>query len=155
MIAHNKNRYEKDIVAAQTGYGMQTACVVVKEFESTEKQNQFLAEQILKHSKQGKFSDIAVLVRTNTGAQDFLQTFLQYKIPFTIKEHFLNPFEHWIAQDILAYIHLAMGSRERKYFFRIINRPVRYLSREAFADTVVDFERAKAFYAEKSALKDR
>ena len=40
-------------------------------------------------------------------------------------------------------------------FFRIINRPVRYLSREAFADTVVDFERAKAFYAEKSALKDR
>jgi DNA helicase-2/ATP-dependent DNA helicase PcrA len=142
-------------VAAQTGYGMQTACVVVKEFESTEKQNQFLAEQILKHSKQGKFSDIAVLVRTNTGAQDFLQTFLQYKIPFTIKEHFLNPFEHWIAQDILAYIHLAMGSRERKYFFRIINRPVRYLSREAFADTVVDFERAKAFYAEKSALKDR
>ena len=129
--------------------------IVVKEFESTEKQNQFLAEQILKHSKQGKFSDIAVLVRTNTGAQDFLQTFLQYKIPFTIKEHFLNPFEHWIAQDILAYIHLAMGSRERKYFFRIINRPVRYLSREAFADTVVDFERAKAFYAEKSALKDR
>lgn len=155
VIAHNKNRYEKDIVAAQTGYGMQTACVVVKEFESTEKQNQFLAEQILKHSKQGKFSDIAVLVRTNTGAQDFLQTFLQYKIPFTIKEHFLNPFEHWIAQDILAYIYLAMGSRERKYFFRIINRPVRYLSREAFADTVVDFERAKAFYAEKSALKDR
>lgn len=155
VIAHNKNRYEKDIVAVQTGYGMQTACVVVKEFESTEKQNQFLAEQILKHSKQGKFSDIAVLVRTNTGAQDFLQTFLQYKIPFTIKEHFLNPFEHWIAQDILAYIHLAMGSRERKYFFRIINRPVRYLSREAFADTVVDFERAKAFYAEKSALKDR
>ena len=68
--------------------------VVVKEFESTEKQNQFLAEQILKHSKQGKFSDIAVLVRTNTGIQDFLQTFLQYKIPFTIKEHFLNPFEH-------------------------------------------------------------
>ena len=34
VIAHNKNRYEKDIVAAQTGYGMQTACVVVKEFES-------------------------------------------------------------------------------------------------------------------------
>ena len=32
---------------------------------------------------------------------------------------------------------------------------MRYLSREAFADTVVDFERAKAFYAEKSALKDR
>ena len=25
----------------------------------------------------------------------------------------------------------------------------------AFADTVVDFERAKAFYADKSALKDR
>ena len=24
VIAHNKNRYEKDIVAAQTGYGMQT-----------------------------------------------------------------------------------------------------------------------------------
>ena len=32
---------------------------------------------------------------------------------------------------------------------------MRYLSREAFADTVVDFERSKAFYAEKSALKDR
>ena len=29
---------------------------------------------------------------------------------------------------------------------------MRYLSREAFADTVVDFERAKAFYAEKKSL---
>ena len=55
VIAHNKNRYEKDIVAAQTGYGMQTACVVVKEFESTEKQNQFRRTNLKTFKAGGNF----------------------------------------------------------------------------------------------------
>ena len=38
-------------------------------------------------------------------------------------------YEHWISKDILTYIRIALGSRERIDFLRIINKPLRYISR--------------------------
>lgn len=150
VIAHNKNRFQKNIISAVAGEAEQA--VDIKEFESKEQQDIYLAKKILQLSKKSSYSDTAILLRTNTGGQELIQLLLQYKIPFIMKERFLNPFEHWIAQDILAYVHMAMGSRERKYLLRIINRPVRYISRDAFPDAVVDFDKAKAYYIQKSNI---
>ena len=38
-------------------------------------------------------------------------------------------YEHWISKDILTYIRIALGSRERMDFLRIINKPLRYITR--------------------------
>lgn len=172
LIAHNKNRFEKDItaagalavenaetVAAHKAVGfkkeLSPQTVIIKEFQDTETENTELAEKIKGLSANGRYRDTAVLVRTNAGAALLIQAFVQKNIPFIVKEQIHNPFEHWAAQDMIAYVMLAMGNRERKTFFRILNRPVRYLSREAFPDSVVDFGRLRTFYAEKSRLCEK
>lgn len=62
-----------------------------------------------------------------------------------MKERIPNIYEHWIAKDILAYIRIALGDRERALFLRIINRPVRYVHRNAFSDPYVDLEELESF----------
>ena len=41
-------------------------------------------------------------------------------------------YSHWIAKDLFAYMEIAAGSRKRSDFYRIMNRPNRYFSRDAF-----------------------
>lgn len=42
---------------------------------------------------------------------------MEYQIPFVMKEHLNNIYEHFIAQDISSYFHLSQGEYSRKYFF--------------------------------------
>lgn len=162
LIEHNKNRFQKDITAyeredlssaAVYGEHLGQEKVLIKEFENTDMENAFIAEKLLEeYEMYHTYHRMAVLVRTNAGAVLLTQHLVSKNIPFIIKEQINNPFEHWIAQDIMAYIMLAMGNRERKTFFRILNKPLRYLGREAFPDSTVDFERLRSYYAEKSWL---
>ena len=50
---------------------------------------------------------------------------------------------------------LAMGGRERKDFLAVMNRPNRYLSREAFYEKEVPFEILYQFYEGKEWMCDR
>lgn len=72
-----------------------------------------------------------------------------------MKERIPNIYEHWIAKDILAYIRIALGDRERALFLRIINRPVRYVHRNAFSDPYVDLEELESFYEDKVWMLSR
>lgn len=155
LIEHNNNRFQKDIRAFNEEM-LSLDDVVIKEFRTAEEENEFVTAAVRKFYKTYQnYHNAAVLVRTNAGAALLTQYLVKQNIPFIMREQFNNPFEHWAAQDIFAYIQLAMGSRERKVFFRIINKPLRYLSREAFSENVVDFNKVKQFYAEKSWLLSR
>ena len=66
-----------------------------------------------------------------------------------------NLYEHWIAQDVISYIRIAMGERSRREFLRIMNRPNRYFSRDALDDAQVSFEGLRWFYEEKDWMCDR
>ena len=66
-----------------------------------------------------------------------------------------NLYEHWIAQDVISYIHIAMGERSRREFLRIMNRPNRYFSRDALDEAQVSFEGLRWFYEEKDWMCDR
>ena len=61
----------------------------------------------------------------------------------------------WISRNILTYIRIAMGSRAREDILQVINRPKRYISRDAMPDETVSFEKMKAFYAEKDWIAER
>lgn len=79
----------------------------------------------------------------------------RYQIPFRMKDTIPNIFEHWIARNILAYIQIARGSWERRLFLQIANRPLRYISRDAFDSPVVDFDRVMEFYEDKPWMVER
>jgi DNA helicase-2/ATP-dependent DNA helicase PcrA len=64
-------------------------------------------------------------------------------------------YEHWIAKDILAYIKIACGQMKRSHFYRIMNRPLRYLKREAFSDENVDYSEVLEYYEGKKYMQEK
>ena len=84
-----------------------------------------------------------------------METLMRYQIPFCMRDTLPNLYEHWIAQDVISYIHIAMGERSRREFLRIMNRPNRYFSRDALDDVQVSFEGLRWFYEEKDWMCDR
>ena len=101
------------------------------------------------------YSDMAVLYRTNSDPRLLAERFIEFNIPFRMKDALPDLYEHWIAKNIFSYIKIAMGSRERNEFLQIINRPKRYISRECFDTSMVSFDRLETFYEDKKWMLER
>ena len=84
-----------------------------------------------------------------------MEALIDEKIPFQMREHLPNLYNHFIAKDIMAYFRLAMGQRERKDFLQVMNRPKRYLGRDCLPGRVVSFEEMRKFYCDKEWMQDR
>ena len=62
---------------------------------------------------------------------------------------------HWIAKDLMAYLELGHGSQARSDFFRIMNRPNRYFSRDAFETPLVSLDQVRDFYRTGTGCRSR
>lgn len=152
VIAHNTKRFPKKIQASRP-VGEK---IEIKLYQTPKEESRAILQRIRFYLEQGcQYSDMAVLFRTNTDARLLVERFMEYNIPFHMKEIMPNMFEHWIAQDILTYIRIAMGSRERGDFLQIINRPKRFISREYFDTEKVSFDRLETYYQEKRWMLER
>ncbi len=152
LIKNNAKRYGKEIRSAVALSGE----VAIRSFENLKAQNLSVVGEILKYNKSGiDFSQIAVLFRTNIQPRALVEKMMEYNIPFQMRDRIPNLYEHWISQDIIAYIRLAMGERERRYFLQISNRPNRYINREALKESQIDFLNLRKFYGDKDWMLDR
>ena len=86
---------------------------------------------------------------------ELVEKLLEYNIPFRMKDNVPNLYEHWIAKDIIAYMKIAMGSRYRKDFLKIMNRPKRYISRDSLDEETVAFDVWEWFYEDKPWVAER
>ncbi|MFP3154547.1 ATP-dependent helicase [Lachnospiraceae bacterium ZAX-1] len=137
LISHNEERFKKDIKAEKSAGSK----VAFQLFENQSLEDKCIIESILSHKKRGgAYQDIAILFRTNTQPRLLMEQLLSYNIPFRTKDNIPNLYEHWIARDILTYIDIAMGSRSRKDFLRVMNRPKRYISRESLDESTIAFD---------------
>lgn len=119
-------------------------------------QNEKIREEILVYRNRGiPYREMAVLFRTNTQARAISAKLKEYNIPFVMKEMVPNLYDHWIVRDILTYIKVACGNRERGNVMRIINRPKRYVHRNALTDAYIDLEELELFYEDKDWMVDR
>jgi len=152
LIANNKNRYFKNIKAKKiNGLPLE-----IKTFFNQEEENLYIIKQIQESIKQGmKYSDIAILFRTNIGPRLLLERVMEYNIPFKMKDKIPNIYEHWIAKNILTYIRMALGSRERGDFLQIMNRPNRYIKREIIESPKISFSELVRFYQDKEWMIER
>ncbi len=80
------------------------------------------------------YSDIAILYRTNLQPRLLAAKLMAEGIPFRMKEMLPDLMDHWIAKDIRAYLRLARGIGDRADLVRIMNRPNRYIRRDAVRD---------------------
>ncbi|WOO35240.1 ATP-dependent helicase [Anaerocolumna sp. AGMB13020] len=152
LIKNNNKRYEKEIKSA-TGKGGEVA---IRSFENLKTQNLSVVGEILKYNQEGiPYSQIAVLFRTNIQPRALVEKMMEYNIPFHMRDRIPNLYEHWIAQDIIAYIKLAAGELERRHFLQIANRPNRYISRECMKEQQIDFLMLRKFYGDKDWMLDR
>ena len=99
--------------------------------------------------------DTAFLFRTNQEAEGLVAALMEYGVPFTMKEKLPNLFRHWICKNMIAYLKMAQGDRSRSTFLEIMNRPNRYIAREALAEKNIDFKALAEFYKDKDWMCDR
>ena len=148
LIGHNKERFQKKIEAADQ--------VEWQLFESQRKENARIIWDIQEAVEKGaKYEEFAVLFRTNTQPRLLMEQLMEYNIPFRTRDTVPNLYEHWIAKDIFAYIRIAMGSRERRDFLQIMNRPKRYISRESLDEETVAFDVWEWYYEEQPWVAKR
>ena len=152
LIRHNKKRFDKEIRTT----GRHGKPVSVRVFPDTAAENRAIAKEIAMYMESGvPAREIAVLYRTNSCPRFLMETLLEQNLPFRTRDSVPNLYDHWISRDILTYLRMAGGSRDRKDFFRIMNRPLRYISREAVPGPLVDFDELEAFYADKDWMAER
>ena len=102
-----------------------------------------------------KPEDIAVLFRVHTDAGPVAEAFVERRIPFQMREHLPNIYNHFIGKDIQAYFRLAMGECRRADFFQVMNRPKRYIGRDSLSGQNISFEDIRKHYCDKEWMMDR
>lgn len=55
---------------------------------------------------------------------------MDMRIPFVVKDSIVTIYDHWAAQDILAYLRIGVNPNSNKDWIRIINKPFRYISKD-------------------------
>lgn len=152
VIERNKNRYQKEIVTVNE----QGDNVHIQEVRHPVEESHYVREQVQKAVAAGtELSQIAVLYRTNTEPRALVETLLEYHVPFQMKEHLPNLYEHFIGRDFQAYMRMALGGRARGDFLMIMNRPNRYIGRDSVDRGNISFEQLRKYYMEKDWMVDR
>lgn len=152
VIGENKNRFEKQISPVRAG----GEAIDLQEFDNQEHESLYLVKCLKQSLEAGvPLTEIAVLFRTNQGAGPFAQRLMEFNLPFQMRDALPNIYEHWIAKDIFAYLHLARVRLDRAEFLQVMNRPTRYISRDSIDAPVVSFETLRTYYEEKEWMLDR
>jgi len=152
VIGNNKIRFEKKIEA----FRKPDETVHVQEVKDPVQEAEYVLERIREYREKGvSYTEMAVLYRTNVDARAMSELMTEYQIPFVMKEHLNNIYEHFIALDMISYLRLSQGEYDRKYFLQIANRPNRYLTRESMKTGNVSYESLRRYYRDKDWMVDR
>ncbi len=152
VIRHNRTRFPKDIRAAR-GNGRP---LDIREWPEPLDESLAIAGELRDYASMGiAYEDMAVLYRTNLGPRLLIEKLMEYNIPFNMRDTVPNLYDHWIVKNVLSYIKAATGDLSRSNILTIINRPKRYVSRDALEGQMVNWEAVKSFYQDKNWMLDR
>ncbi len=129
VINGNKQRFFKDLRA----FNKAGAVIEVIEFNNIEEEGKYIAKVIEETTP-----TIAVLTRTNAGAAGIVKRLIRRGVEVDYRERKRGVFGHWIAEDIKAFLRIALGENNRIDYIRIVNKPSRHISRVFFTEEIVD-----------------
>lgn len=132
VIKNNSNRYEKIIKGTKKEGNMP---VLIKSDDISTEANE-IAKKVISYVDRFKLSydRIAVIYRTNIQARAIVDAFMDFNIPYQIKDEIPSIYEHRVAKDIFAYLRLILNSNDDLALERIINKPKRYISKALIAE---------------------
>ena len=152
VIRKNQSRFAKEITAR----GGEGPGVRILAFEDQQQECLYLLKEMQEYKKNGgAWQQMAVLYRTNTQPRLLIQKFMEFNVPFRVRDQVPNLFEHWIAKHLFCYIRLACGSKLRKDLLPVLNRPKRYMNRECLNDEIICWEYMMDYYKDKPYVCDK
>ncbi len=122
VIGRNVTRYDKEIKEVKE----EGAPIGFLKFPNQNQESLFIMKKIKDYVAEGSnYDQVAVLYRNNMDARVISQRFMEYNVPFYMRDVIPNIYEHWIARNMIAYLlKAAAGNRERSVMLQIINRPM-------------------------------
>lgn len=130
LISHNNDRLPKQCVASR-GKGEP---ILLQTCADDREEARFVADYITDsiHLDGARFSDYAVLYRTNAQARAIEDAFIKSHIPYVIYAG-QSFFDRAEVKDVLAYMRLVINHDDDEAFKRICNRPARGISDDTLA----------------------
>ena len=129
LIRHNQIRYEKKIRSGSEAEGE----LSVRGFPSAREEAVYVAEAAMAYIRAGNPpEEFAVLFRNHRQSGILTEQLILNKVPFVMKEKAREICDHWIVEDLLAYVGVARedgGEKAKAQLIRIANKPGRFLSR--------------------------
>lgn len=152
LISNNKIRFDKKVNTVK--HNEKSFQIIY--FNNEEEENKWISSFIKQENEKGTpLSDFAVLFRTNTGPRLLMEQFINQNILFQTRDRIPNLYDHWTVKDVRTYIKIAAGCRDRSEFYKIMNKPVRYLSRDSLPERQVAFDEWEKLYEEKPWVLER
>lgn len=133
VVKKNQNRLGKTLISDRGEGGNP-----VLAFIGDQNQEATFVGDLIKKSVQGgsKYSDWAVLYRTNAQSLGFEKEFLHRKIPYVVVGS-LKFYEREEIKDALSYLALCANQKDEIAFRRIINKPTRGIG-EKTQDKIIE-----------------
>ena len=156
LIANNRVRYEKDhATAANSGNAVR-----ILPFDTVSSENEFLLSEIASltsPSTDCRYSDIAILFRTNLQMRSLCDSLSRAGVPFRIRGYLPNLYDDPQVRIALSYLRAAQGDRSRGTILAIANRPKRYVERRLLSGSEISLEalRDQAKEEGKNYLADK
>lgn len=127
LIAHNKERYDKDIKSGRTDMpenGENRPIVSESKTETQNEEFEFLIQSVicLHNSFTVNFSDIAFLFRKQSSLDGLLYLLKKHKIPFQCKNSNETLLNNFITKDLISYFKLAYKKGSRADFLLVMQK---------------------------------
>lgn len=149
IISKNEGRFEKTLKSNVSKKGTVSICKV----PDIKSENTELVKKIKSDRDAGiRYSDMAILYRTNAQPRSLIYKLRQEGIPYSIKDVIPDIATNPYIKPIIQYIRYARGDHSREVFLSFMNKPVRYISRELLYDKTIEIENLKRIA--KSNSKD-
>ena len=141
VIDENTIRYKKNLVAGEkNGKGI----VIARRYADKKRQGEAIALFLDKHRE--NLSDIAILCRTNSEAMQIAGLLKEHQIPSNLEDRKKSFILDKGVGLVLDYISFAYKGHKRSDFYRIVNKPMRYISRESAGKEVVNEAEILKYY---------
>jgi DNA helicase-2/ATP-dependent DNA helicase PcrA len=128
IIRQNTNRTDKKLWTENS----QGLPITVLEAESDDEEAHFIVQEIRSLTDQGeRYSDIAVLYRTNAQSRGLEETFIRQGIPYRLIGA-VRFYERKEIKDVLAYLRYLTNPSDLASLQRIINLPPRGIGEKTF-----------------------
>ncbi|HHV98797.1 MAG TPA: ATP-dependent helicase [Clostridiaceae bacterium] len=125
FIKRNHKRYDKN---HRTDNNFKSDPFIISAKDETDQQN--LIIKIIKEKlEDDENMDIAVLFRNNLSSVAIIDALDRNGIHFRVRQNRLDFFDHWLVQDILAFMRFALDQTDVEAFMRIYYKMNRFISK--------------------------